>query len=278
MTFVAVIVVFVLVQLWGSADVFHRDGWFRKWLKLTRQWFPSSGLQVLVQVIVPVLILWVVLTLLKVSAVPLYFLVSIPLLLYSLGRGNYTEWVEGYCAAAHRNDSEIACDYALRLGVNVDECHDWPQLHRGVLQRAGYLGFERWFAAIFWFVILGGVGAVLYRLTSLASQAGGQSDEVKSLCRRLLWLLEWPAVRLLGLSFALIGNFVGCIQRWKSTLLSTEKSTQEVMESYIHGALNVNSLEVVPETITEQEMDAVLPLLSRGLVLWLCGLAILSII
>lgn len=277
MTFVAVLVVFVLVQFWGSAEFFHRDGWFRNWLKRTRQWFPSASLQILAQVIVPVLVLWGVLTLLKATFVPLYFLVSIPLLLYSLGRGNYTEWVEGYRGAAHRNDSEVACDYALRLGVDVDNCHDWPQLHRGVLQRAAYLGFERWFAAIFWFVILGGVGAVLYRLTYLASHAGGQSDEVRSLSKRLLWILEWPAVRVAGLSFALIGNFVGCIHRWQEILLSTDKSTEEVIEHCIHGALNVNHMEVVPETITEQEVDAVLPLLSRSLILWLCGLAVLSI-
>lgn len=278
MTFVAVLVVFALVQFWGSADFFHRDGWFRAWLKRTRQWFPGASLQLLAQVIVPVLVVWGVLTLLKATLVPLYFLVSIPLLLYSLGRGNYTEWVEGYRSAAHRGDSEIACDYAVRMGVNVDECHDWPQLHRGVLQRAAYLGFERWFAAIFWFVILGATGAVLYRLTSLASQAGGQSDEVKKLSQRLLWILEWPAVRLLGLSLALIGNFVSCIHLWQETLLSTEKSTSEVIERCIHGALNVNHTQVVSETITEQEVDAVLPLLSRSLILWLCGLAILSIL
>lgn len=277
MTFVAVLIVFVLVQFWGSADFFHRDGWFRHWLQRTRQWFPGAGLQILAQVIAPVLLLWMVLTLLKAAFVPLYFLVSIPLLLYSLGRGNYTEWVEGYRSAAQRNDSEIACDYAVRLGVDVDECHDWPQLHRGVLRRAAYLGFERWFAAIFWFVILGGVGAVLYRLTYLASSSGGQSDEAKSLSKRLLWILEWPAVRLLGLSFALIGNFVSGIHRWQETLLSTEKSTEAVVESSIHGALNVNQVEVLPESITEQEVDAVLPMLSRSLILWLCGLAILSV-
>lgn len=278
MTFVAVLVVFVIVQFWGSAEFFHRDGWFRRWLKRTREWFPGAGLQLAALVIVPVLVLWLVMSLLKAAFVPLYFLVSILLLLYSLGRGNYTEWLEGYRGAAHRNDSEVACDYAVRLGVDVDECNDWPKLHHGVLRRGAYLGFERWFAPIFWFAILGGVGAVFYRLTCLASQAGGQPDEVKSLTHRLLWILEWPAARLLGVTLALAGNFVGCIHRWQETLLSTEKGTAEVIESCIHGALNVNQLEVVPETITEQEVDGVLPLLSRSLILWLCGLAILSVV
>ncbi|WP_439135022.1 regulatory signaling modulator protein AmpE [Pseudomaricurvus sp.] len=278
MTFVAVIAVFVLVQFWGSAEAFHHDGWFRKWLKLTRTWFSGAGLQVIAQVFLPVLALWLILTLLKTSWVSLYFLVSIPLLLYSLGRGNYTEWLEGYCEAYHRNDNEVACDYAARLGVDVEACEDWPTLHEQVLQRAGYLGFERWFAAIFWFVILGAVGAVLYRLASLARNAQGQSDEVKSLCARLCWLLEWPVVRLLGLSFALAGNFVGCIGRWKDCLLAVDMSTEQVMETCVHGSLNVNSREITSEGITEQEVEALIPLLSRSLILWLCVLAVFSIL
>lgn len=278
MTFVAVIAVFVLVQYWGSAEAFHYDGWFRAWLKTTRKWFSRAGLQVVAQIFVPVLALWLVLSLLKTTWVSLYFLLSIPLLLYSLGRGNYTEWLEGYCGAYHRNDNEVACDYAARLGVDVEACEDWPSLHEQVLRRAGYLGFERWFAAIFWFVILGAVGSVLYRLASLAHNAQGQSNDVKILCARLCWLLEWPAVRLLGLSFALTGNFVGCIGRWKDCLLATAMGTEQVMETCIHGALNVNSREITPEGISEQEVEALIPLLSRSLILWLCVLAVFSIL
>lgn len=278
MTFVAIIAVFVLVQYWGTAEAFHHDGWFRTWMKTTRKWFPQAGLQVFAQVFLPVLGLWLLLSLLKTSWVWLYFLVSIPLLLYSLGRGNYTEWLEGYCDAYHRNDNEVACDYAERLGVDIESCADWPSLHEQVLRRAGYLGFERWFAAIFWFVILGAVGSVLYRLASLASHGNGQADDVKVLCARLCWLLEWPVVRLLGLTFALTGNFVGCIDYWKQCLLTTDVSTEKVMETCIHGSLNVNSRELSSQGITEQEIEALIPLLSRSLILWLCILAVFSVV
>ena len=84
-------------------------------------------------------------------------------------------------------------------------------------------------------------------------------------------------VRLLGLSFALTGNFVGCIQGWKANLFSITDPTEEVMEKYVHGALNVNSNELVQQGVTEQELDALIPLLGRSLILWLCVLAVLAI-
>ncbi len=283
MSLVAIVVVFILVQYWGSAESFHRDGWFRDWSTAVGQ-IEGAGLQVLARVVLPVLVLWVALGVLYKLSGFLYFLASIALLLYSLGRGNYSEWLAGYCEAYHRNDNEVATDYAARLGADVEVCDDWQTLHRQVLRRAGYLGFERWFVVIFWFVLLGPIGAVFYRLAALAKAESysvesysADMSQVKRLQARLCWLLEWPAVRLLGLSFALTGNFVGCINHWKTGLLDSEAPTEDILEHYIHGALNVNSSEITPENITEQEVEALVPLLSRSLILWFCVLALATL-
>lgn len=278
MTFVVIVIVFGLVQYWGSAQTFQRDSGYREWLQTTRAWFPNANVQLLAQVVLPVIVLLAVLGIIGGWSGFLLFLVSIPLLLFSLGRGDFQEWLSAYCEAAHRNDNEIATEYANRLGVNTDEVSDWQGLHRLVLRRAGYLGFERWFSAIFWFVLIGPVGAVFYRLTALAQEAPDQSDEVVALATRLRWLLEWPAVRLLGLSFALTGNFVGCIQHWRECLLCLKRPTEEVMEHYIHGALNVNASDITQESVTEQELEALVPLLTRSLILWLCVLAVFAIV
>ncbi|GAB3093116.1 regulatory signaling modulator protein AmpE [Aestuariicella hydrocarbonica] len=279
MTFVAIIIVFVLVQYWGSVDTFHRDGWFDDWSDTTRSWFEgNAGLQLLALVVLPLLLLWLCLGLLDQISGGLYFLASIPLLLFSLGRGNYSEWLAGYCEAYHRNDNEVATEYAQRLGVDANEISDWPELHREVLRKAGYQGLERWFTAIFWFALLGPIGAVFYRLASLAQKAPNQSEELQEFSAQLLWLLEWPVVRLLGLSFALTGNFVSCFHGWKEHLLSRDHSTEDVMEFYTHGALSVNGDGVTLESVTEQEVESLIPLLSRSLILWFCVLALLAIL
>jgi len=277
MTFVVIVIVFGLVQCWGSAQAFQRDGLYKEWLITTQAWFPSAGLRIVAQVIVPVVVLWFGLRIVESISGFLLFLVAIPLLMYSLGRGEFQECLKGYCEASHRKDNEVATEYAMRMGVDTADISDWPELHHQTLRRAGYLGFDRWFTAIFWFLLLGPLGAVFYRLSALAAQADQQTDEVRELAQRLRWLLEWPVVRLLGLSFALTGNFVGCIQGWKANLFSVTDPTDEVMEKYVHGALNVNSNELVQQGVTEQELDALIPLLGRSLILWLCVLAVLAI-
>ncbi len=278
MTFVVIALAFCIVQYWGFGDWAHRDQWYRSWSKMADSLSGSAGgeVQVSLRVLVPVLALYVLLEVLSFSLF-LQMCIALPVLLYSLGRGDFTEWVKGYAEAYHRSDNVAAAEYATRLGMQVDEVEDWNALHRRVLRQAGYRGFERMFAAIFWFAILGPVGALLYRLAALSMKDEVSSDGAQLAAARLTWLLEWPVVRVLGLSFALTGNFVGCFKRWKECLMCTDRPTDEIMEHYVHGALNLNGEELVLEQVTEQEVEALLPLLSRTLVLWLCVLAVLSL-
>ena len=278
MTFLVILVVFIIVQLFGSLEAVQSDGWYRDWSARTRRWLETPAAMLALQLLLPVLGLWLLLDLVQGISALLLFLLVVPLLLYSLGRGDSAEWLLGYIDAAQRGDSEVANDYASRMGVDVQESDGWPQLHRRVLQRAGYRGFERWFVVLFWFVILGPLGALFYRLTALSRADGNNPAEAKALARRLLWLLEWPAVRLLGLSLALTGNFASCINRCMDTVLDTERPTDEVLEQFIHGALNVNSQGVTTESVSDTEVEALQPLLGRTLVLWICVLAVLSLV
>ncbi|MBR9909039.1 MAG: regulatory signaling modulator protein AmpE [Gammaproteobacteria bacterium] len=278
MTFLAVVVVFLIVQLVDSVEALHADGWYRDWSARTRRWFDSARLILLAQLLLPVLGLWLLLDLVDGVSLLLLFLLTVPLLIYSLGRGDFLPWVKGYLTAVQRNDNEMAADYAERLGADIRSVDDWRQLHARVLCRAAYCGFERWFAVLFWFVLLGPLGAVFYRLAALSSLNSNNPLETRVLALRLLWLLEWPAVRLLGLSFGLTGNFSSCYSRSLGTLLDTNKGSAEVLESYVHGALNVNEQDLATDGVTDREIEALQPLLSRTLILWICALAILSLI
>ena len=279
MTFLAIVLAFLIVQYWGFGDAAQKDSWYRSWMTRARDWSSARGgeLQLLLQVLPPVVLLFSLVFLLSFSFL-LQLLVAVPVLLFSFGRGDFTEWVRGYTEAYHRGDNVAAAEYAERLGVENQSDEDWSRLHSLVLRQAGYRGFERMFAAIFWFACPGPAGALFYRLTVLSLREEYQTEPLQTAAARLVWLLEWPAVRMLGLSFALTGNFVGCFQRWKNCLLCVERPTDEVMEHYIHGALNVNGCELVQEQVTEQEVEALLPLLSRTLILWLCVLALLAIV
>jgi AmpE protein len=76
---------------------------------------------------------------------------------------------------------------------------------------------RRWFGVLFWFLLLGAFGAVLYRLVALAAE-----DDAALLppgnaagAKRLLAWLEWPVSQLMALFMALVGDFDTVFSAWK---------------------------------------------------------------
>lgn len=77
---------------------------------------------------------------------------------------------------------------------------------------------RRWFGVLFWFLLLGPVGALLYRLSAMAAldDDARLPSENASGARMLLALLDWPVAQLMTLSMALVGNFDIVAGAWKS--------------------------------------------------------------
>lgn len=89
----------------------------------------------------------------------------------------------------------------------------------GLVESAFRNALRRWFGVLFWFLVLGPVGAVGYRLSVLAA-VGAIADEVPSATRAgaRTWLavLEWPVAQLMTLALALVGNFDSVLGAWRN--------------------------------------------------------------
>ncbi|MBB6520919.1 regulatory signaling modulator protein AmpE [Pseudoteredinibacter isoporae] len=91
---------------------------------------------------------------------------------------------------------------------------------------------------------------------------------------KLLWLLEWPVVRVLGLSFAITGNFISCMQRWRDSLLCFKTPSKKVLGNAVGGALDIDvDCKLDCESIC-CEMEALQSLFFRTGLFWLCALAV----
>lgn len=279
MTFLSLLLVLALVQWWGSGAPLQRDGWFFRyadWLdnrpKLT---WPAGRL--LLAVLVPVLALWLLTWWVASTLAPIWVLfIAVPVLLYSLGRGDFTEQVRNYIEASYRKDSVSAALHLAQLqGKEVDDRdpEDWPTLHRQALRAIAYRGFERMFAVIFWFFILGPAGALLYRLSLLYRQR-----EPSALVDRWVWLLEWPVVRLMGLTWAMAGNFDTCFFRCQRDSLDVHKRSSSVLYDHALGALGLPDEVCGEEPVTLDSISASQPLFSRSLLIWVCFLALVTLL
>lgn len=281
MDFLTVLIVVGLLQYWGSGTPLHRDLWFTRWCVWLGETLPvvPQAVQV-VAIATPVLLaavvwinfhdaLWIL---------PL----NVLLLVYCLGRGDFSEQVDHYLAAVERDDWEAAYLVANQCQACTLSENDsnWQELHGHMLKALAYNGFERLFAVLFWFLLAGIPGALMYRLSVLWRQGiptQSRQPEVGS----WLWIIEWAPLRVFGLSLALAGHFVACFEYWREVVLDVERGSAEVIQRYIVGALGLQDKGAIDSDRPQAaagEIRQLRSLYSTTLWIWVCLLALVSIL
>lgn len=275
MHLIAILIALGLLQIWGARNPLHQDKWFVGWTTWLSRWPQVQNhplLHLTLALAIPSMgMIWLS------QALPGGFWLALAsvVLLYSFGRGEFAGYVDAYNRACVENAWEEALSRARQQGINTDQVTtgDWPLLNQSVLETTAYQGFERMFAVVFWFALFGPAGAWLYRLSFLYRQ-----NNDSGAAARWLWAMEWPAARVLGASFAITGNFVGCVNRWKAYAFSVVSPTSEILRECVLGALSVDDELVQSCDCTQREIAALKRLLTRTLWFWVTCLAIMTIL
>lgn len=284
MILLSVVIAYLVLRWWGAAQPLHHDDWYYRWCEwlAKRPALSQHPVSILAfSIVVPVVLLAVVLLAASSIWYWLQLLITVPVLLYCLGRGKYSGVVMRYLRARELQDwvGAVACYQSLVIPVQMEadlpDQDNWSALDGRMLTAVVYRGFERSFAVLFWFILLGPLGALTYRLSALYLRNNPELVPGQAHASHWLWLLEWPAARVLGLSYAMTGNFVGCIQSWRHHLWSTEESTADVLVHYVRGALHVDEATT---DFMQPEFQAVLSLFSRTLIFWVSVLAVVSVL
>ena len=289
MKFLALVIAMGLLQYWGSAGPVHRDDWFRDLVSR----FSGSGLmmelQLAMSVLVPALLVLWLLDFVQGWALGLVPLaISVVVLLYSFGRGDYEALLEQYREYCRKGDFEAAFLFAqqqLTRGSS-DECPSGPErLHRWVKERICYLGFERWFSVMFYFVLFGAPGALAYRLLVLYREGTEEAEQQRTLDSVQYWV-DWLPARLLVFTFAVTGDWVGSREQLSASLTDTRSPTGEVLGDAAHASLGLKATVFASDSgdtqafaeVSDWEMGQLQGLLSRSAVAWVVVLALLVLL
>lgn len=203
----------------------------------------------------PAIIPVVVLTLLLVAPVFLvvfllddalfgfpYLLLAVIVLFFSLGPKDIGEDIDDYCAAVEENDEEKIRSTAkalLERDVPDDTQQRITEVEEAVFSQAN----NRLFAVIFWFVLLGPLGAWGYRVTDLIrrrtvfnahrEEAPGNAQEMAAAASTLQGWLAWIPARLTAIGYALTGSFDGALAAWRGAADAQPASTSAQSESLL---------------------------------------------
>lgn len=294
MIIITLIIALVAERFLGQRHSLRQFGWFSAYTRAMRARFATLAfwdgpLGVIITLAVPLFAVGLVQQMLHGVLLSLPGLgFGVAVLLYCLGPRDLDTDAEAYNAALEEGDEVRAQRVASELLGYEAPADPWTR-SRAVTDAVLAQSNERIFAVLFWYVLLGPLGAALFRLAALLPDARRPEDAEGAgyidTARRLHEILGWFPARLAALGYALSGSFEDAMQGMNDQ--SPERRGQfddanaGLLVSTGAGALRLDAEGPAPD---EQSIEAhvamvksALGLMWRTLMIWVGVLLLLSL-
>ena len=183
-----------------------------------------------------------------------YLILAIIVLFFSLGPKDIGEDIAEYCKAIEDGDGE-RIDASAKAISETDVPDDDDERIRIVEESVWIQANNRLFAVVFWFVLLGPVGAWTYRVTDLIRRRAVfnslRNDEpdsgIVAASEMLHGWLAWIPARLTAIGFAMAGSFDAALGAWRNPDEAPPATSHEQSERLLArvgtGALALENVE-----------------------------------
>jgi len=300
MKFLALICALLLEQAWPLRRGNPLYAAFERYADYLERQF--NGLQAshgaiawLVAVLPLALLTIAVYALLREASVLLAMAWSVAVLYVAMGFRRFSHCFTEIAQALREQNVNLARDVLGRWrGVPADERNaaeiSRVAIERGLLQAHRYV-----LGPIFWFVVLGPVGALVYRAADLLADRWGEQLQPEQrafaqFAERAFFWIDWLPARITAASFSIAGNFEDAAYCWRTQAAGWGRGAEGVVLASGAGALGVKlggalreegMLNQRPELgigdeVNVEDLRGVVGLIWRALVLWLVLLLIVA--
>lgn len=206
-------------------------------------------------------------------------IISAAILFYSLGPDSLEASFENYFNSMQRNDFEAAFLHLQdkeETGENIDVPEN-DELVREATRKILIESHKRYFGVIAWFVLLGPLAALLYRLAHLYRDqcAGEEFDEHLPLMERVIHWIDWLPARITSLMFLLTGDFVNGFYRIQDYLTDADADNNQLISETGIAALG---LEMGVSEGDVEENTKTIDMIRRAVIFYLVIGAIFTIV
>lgn len=280
MSFIAILLSIIFEISVKSLEHWRHFSWFDKLTDWILQLMQKSSLRdgpiAILAILFPVVFgVWLAALLLTHAWIVLGFIFAVFVLLMTLGPVDPMRQANDYLRGVKNGDVAEANKHAEALcarSVDDDPVVTTEQVKQALLVRL----CENILGIFFWFLVLGPLGAVLFRATCVLrlryiGVQGGLSDSINDLYRILIWI---PA-RLSVVAFALVGGFVETLRSLQNFSDLWKRDSESLLIEAGLGAIPASTnADNEPDL---EGLHEVLALTRRAVVAWLTVMGVMVI-
>ena len=286
MTLFVIVGSLILERLLGQWQHLRKLPWFKQYREWLFQLLPESwqdGFTGAVSLLLPPLL--VMLLVQSLGGWVWQFLLSVVMLTYCLGPEAFNERIDDYlnaCEADNRLEAKTIAESLVGESVS-DNVHQQTQ---AVATAILYEANVRIFGVIFWFILLGPAGALLYRCSNYLARDARLINQPRLLqgAETIFALLDWIPARLLSLTFFLSGSFEDALKAWRQVYQAQQDlfdSNRSVVILTGCGAMRHEVNEAFDEEDHGDEYDlywvrTAKSLILRSLIAYLAAIAVFT--
>ncbi|HEY3488337.1 MAG TPA: regulatory signaling modulator protein AmpE [Gammaproteobacteria bacterium] len=216
----------------------------------------------------------------------LSLLFGILVLTYCLGPESFDDLVHQYLWACEEKDVRRAEAIAKKILLEPPSTNV-HQMSSQVTRAIFYEANKRLFAVLFWFLLLGPAGALLYRVVVFLAEEAYREHKgaVGNPAMILHGLLDWAPTRLLALTFFMAGSYDDALRGWRRSFgSSADLHLRNRMFVILTGcaAMRHEVDDAVQHPDDQEEYDlqwlrAARILVIRSLIIWVTVVALLTL-
>ncbi len=285
MTLISLLIVLALELHFKIGSEYRNFSWFNKsrdYLTsvFSEQDFFDSWGGIAIILLTPVLVLY---GLVSVFDGSLYwfvlFMVSVVVLFLCLGPQSLENSFKEYFESMQRDDLEAAFLHLEQQQDDSDK-NDIPEndeLVRSATRKLLIESQKRYFGVIAWFIFLGPLGALFYRLSHLYRDhcAVQEFDEHLPLMNLIIHWIDWVPARLTSLMFLLTGDFVNGLYRIKDYLSDADADNNQLISETGIAALG---LEMSVSDGDMEENHRAIAMIQRTVIIYVVVAAVMTTI
>lgn len=286
MSLIVVLLSLLIERIWRQTAHWRDYRWFDTYGEWVAGVLPGgrvNGWVSLAALLVPLLVFVALLQALLDGALfgLLELVFGVAVLLYTLGPRDLDSDIDEFVEAYEIGDGPRARAAARSL-TGEEPSEEAEQMLREVTRAVSYQAHVRVFATVFWFLVLGPMGAALYRLAQQIDEgrdaSGEEQDTLAESARLFHGILAWPSSRLLAATYTLTGSFEEARSGWRRgslEALDLPDSDRRVLMDTGAGAVRLDETALEPGDASV--LRRARGLVVRSLVVWVVAIALLTL-